>query len=157
MAHRTLPEEGLAVLCSAIKTNEQTAEQAGSAVTQLSQAMRQGFQEIEDVINDFPVATAFSIPATASSWTLDSEETTAYKYYHDVTVEDVTTHDVAIVTISRDSIGSARLCGLCPQNETLAGKIRLRAKSVPTSSIAAEYYVCPGKEESGEESEEETS
>ena len=35
------PQEGLAVLCSAIKTNEQTAEQAGSAVTQLSQAMRQ--------------------------------------------------------------------------------------------------------------------
>ncbi|MBQ8697555.1 MAG: hypothetical protein IJ521_00955 [Schwartzia sp.] len=151
MAHRTLPEEGLAVLCSAIKTNEQTAEQAGSAVTQLSQAMRQGFQEIEDALNDFPTATPFSIPADTSLWTLDSEETTAYKYHHDITVEGVTAYDVAIVTVSRESIGAARLCGLCPQNETLAGKIRLRAKSVPTSSIAAEYYVCPGKEESEEE------
>ncbi|MBQ8699521.1 MAG: hypothetical protein IJ521_11085 [Schwartzia sp.] len=153
MAHRTLPEEGIAVLCSAIKTNEQTAEQAGSAVTQLSQAMRQGFQEIEDALNDFPTATPFSIPANASSWTLDSEEETDYKWHYDVTAEGVTAADVAIVTISRSGMEAARRCGLCPQNETLAGKIRLRAMSVPPSSIAAEYYVCPGKEE--EEQQEE--
>lgn len=150
MAHRTLPDEGLAVLCSAIKTNEQTAEQAGSAVTQLSQAMRQGFQEIEDALNDFPTATPFSIPADTSLWTLDSEEETDYKWHHDVTAEGVTAADVAIVTISRSGMEAARRCGLCPQNETLAGKIRLRAISVPPSSIEAEYYVCPGKEDEQE-------
>lgn len=150
MAHRTLPEEGLAVLCSAIKTNEQTAEQAGSAVTQLSQAMRQGFQEIEDALNDFPTATPFSIPADASLWVLDSNEESDYKWHYDVTVTDVSVVDVAIVTISRSGMESARRCGLCPQNETLAGKIRLRAISVPPSSIEAEYYVCPGKEDEQE-------
>lgn len=150
MAHRTLPEEGLAVLCSAIKTNEQTAEQAGSAVTQLSQAMRQGFQEIEDALNDFPTATPFSIPADASLWVLDSNEESDYKWHYDVTVTDVSVADVAIVTISRSGMESARRCGLCPQNETLAGKIRLRAISVPPSSIEAEYYVCPGKEDEQE-------
>ena len=150
MAHRTLPEDGLAVLCSAIKTNEQTAEQAGSAVTQLSQAMRQGFQEIEDARNDFPAATPFSIPADASLWVLDSNEESDYKWHYDVTVTDVSVADVAIVTISRSGMESARRCGLCPQNETLAGKIRLRAISVPPSSIEAEYYVCPGKEDEQE-------
>lgn len=152
MAHRTIPDEGLAVLCSAIKTNEQTAEQVGSAVTQLSQAMQQGFEEIEEALNDFPTVTQFSIPATASSWTLDSNEESDYKWHYDITVADVTEADVAIVTISRSGIESARRCGLCPQNETLAGKIRLRAISVPPSSIEAEYYVCPGKEDEQEES-----
>ena len=154
--HRTLPREGLAVLCSAITTNETTAENAGTAVVKLSETMKKGFEEIEDALNDFPKATSFSIPAEASAWTKDDEEQSVYKYRYDVTAEGVTAADVAIVTISRSGFSSARLCGLCPQNETLSGKIRLRAKSVPTSSIAAEYYVCPGKEESEEESEEET-
>ena len=151
--HRTLPSEGLAVLCSAIRTNGATAESAGTAVVQLSQAVQQGFEELEAAINDFPLVTAFSIPATASAWVLDSGEESDYKWHYDVTAEGLTAADVAIVTISRSGMEAARRCGLCPQNETLEGKIRLRAMSVPPSSIAAEYYVCPGKEE--EEQQEE--
>lgn len=146
MAKRTLPSEGLAVICDAVKANAAAAESAGTAVTALSQAMAQGFEELEAAINDFPLVTAFSLPVNAEAWTLDNNETSDYKYYHDVTAEGVTVYDVAIVNISRASFQAARLCGLCPQNETLAGAIRIRAKSVPTSAITAEYYVCPGKE-----------
>lgn len=146
MAKRTLPGEGLAVICDAVKANAVAAENAGTAVTALSQAMAQGFAELEAAINDFPLVTAFSIPADSEEWTLDDSETSDYKYYHDVTVADLTAYDIAIVTISRNSFQTARLCGLCQQNETLAGAIRIRARSVPTSNIAAEYYVCPGKE-----------
>ena len=153
MAKRTLPSEGLAVICDAVKANAAAAENAGTAVTALSQAMARGFEELEAAINDFPLVTAFSIPATASAWVLDSNEETDYKWHYDVTAEGVTAADVAIVTISRSGMEAARRCGLCPQNETLEGKIRLRAMSVPPSSIAAEYYVCPGKEE--EEQQEE--
>ena len=153
MAKRTLPSEGLAVICDAVKANAAAAENAGTAVAALSQAMAQGFEELEAAINDFPLVTAFSIPANAESWTLDSNETSEYKYRHDVTAEGVTAADVAIVTISRSGIAAAGICGLCPQNETLTGKIRIRSKFVPTSSIAAEYYVCPGKEEEQEEGE----
>lgn len=151
--HRTLNAEGLAAICSDIKENRAAAASAGTAVATLSEAVQRGFKELTDAINDFPRATPFAIPATASetAWILDNEETSDYKWHYDIAAADVSTADVAIVTVSRSGAEAARRCGLCPQNETLAGKIRIRAMSVPPQSIAAEYYVCPGKEDENEE------
>jgi len=61
-------------------------------------------------------------------------------------VNGVTAHDRATITIAPASIGTAASCKLCPTNETLAGKIRVRSVSVPAKSIAAEYWIEQGKE-----------
>jgi hypothetical protein len=41
---------------------------------------------------------------------------------------------------------AAKACGLCPASQTLAGKIRVRATTVPTAAIVAEYWIENGKE-----------
>ena len=155
--HGAITNEGLAVLCSEIKTNGETADNAGTAVVRLSELMQQGFREVNAALNDFPNVTAFTIPAVAgtTAWGLDNEETSDYKWHFDITDESVTPYDVAIVNVSRVGLNAAKRCGLCKQNETLTGKIRLRAVAVPPESIAAEYYVCPGKEPAAESEKEE--
>ena len=90
-------------------------------------------------------SVAVTIPS--AGWTVDNNETSSYTRYYDIPAAGVTTHDVAIVTIHRSGIAAAQAAGLCPQNETLTGKIRLRTKTAPASAIAAEYCICPGREE----------
>ena len=58
----------------------------------------------------------------------------------------VTARDRAAVAIAPAGIDVAVACGLCPTNETMAGKIRVRAKSVPAAEIAAEFWLMQGKE-----------
>ena len=89
-----------------------------------------------------PIMGTLVIPATesAEAWIEDSGETTAYKYHIDIAA-DVTAQDVAIVSIARAGMAIAIACGMCPQSETLAGKIRLRAKAVPLSQLTAEYVI----------------
>lgn len=145
MSHRALNDNSLAVLCSSIKENRATAANAGEAVVQLSEAMQQGFKEVEDALNDLPSATSFSIPVTG--WTKDTEETSGYPYHYDLTVEGIGAEDFPIVTVAPSGQATARSCGLCPTCESLAGVIRLWAESVPTTSIAAEYWIVDGKAE----------
>ena len=110
---------------------------------------------IEGILNDYPGSEQITIAATSALWTRDSEETTAYKYHYDISDDNVTEDDIAVVTIARNSYSAAGNCGLCPQNETLDGTIRLRAKSIPSSSITAEYFVLKGKQEQEEEEDQE--
>ncbi len=82
------------------------------------------------------------IPVTG--WGTD--ENTSYPYYYDIPVAGITAKDRADITIAPDSIETAITCELCPSNETLTDKIRIRATSIPAKSIAAEYWVTDGKE-----------
>lgn len=69
----------------------------------------------------------------------DEEGTEAsYPFYYDIAAADV--------TISRESLDAATVCGLCPTSETTEGKIRLRAMKAPTEAITAEYWLRSGKE-----------
>lgn len=88
-------------------------------------------------------STAVSIPV--SGWGTDNSIATYPKYY-DIAVSGITAKDRAEITIASGSLDEAKACGLCPTNETLEGKIRLRSSSVPTMSIAVEYRVEKGKE-----------
>lgn len=95
---------------------------------------------INDVLVKTNAVTA-SIPTTG--WNSDS--TTTYPKYYDITVSDVTEKDRADIIIAPGSIGVAKTCVFCPTSETLAGKIRVRAQSIPTAAIAVQYWIEKGK------------
>ncbi len=113
------------------------------SVAGLASMNRAAINELAD--EAFRGTVAVTIPS--GGWTVDNNETSSYTRYYDIPAAGVTTHDVAIVTIHRSGIAAAQAAGLCPQNETLTGKIRLRTKTAPASAIAAEYCICPGREE----------
>lgn len=89
-----------------------------------------------------------SITIPAEGWASEEiDETEAsYPFYYDVAAAGVTAKDSVDVTISRASLDAAVGCGLCPTNETMEGKIRLRAMKAPTKAMAAEYRLRSGKE-----------
>lgn len=121
---------------------EEARAYAGGLVAKLAKTATEAIEELEQVKADKAQSVAITIPATG--WANDSSED--YPHYYDVTAEEVTTNDRAEVTIAPGSMGTAKACGLCPTNETLAGKIRVRAISVPQAEIAAEYWISDGKE-----------
>ena len=110
-------------------------------VAELAEAMTAAVSELAAAKADKAAAVAISIPAVG--WQSDSGD---YPYYYDIVVADATAQDRAAVTIAPASIDVAIACGLCPTNETMAGKIRVRAKSVPAAALAAEYWLTQGKE-----------
>lgn len=154
MALRNLNATELAVICSNIVANRAMATNAGNAVAQLSTTVQQGFNELTAAINDFPVPTNIVIPNTVEQWHYDENETSSYKYHYDIVDETVTAYDMVAITIARQYYQTASDCGLCPENETYNGYIRIRAISIPTSNITAEYYIHPGKEPASSNTEE---
>lgn len=148
-------EIGFAALCSHIKAIKKTAEQSGSAVSDLAGATAASIGEIEGILNekqDASKAVSFTIPAAGwASMEIGEndegmEDTHEYPFYYDLAVAGITAKDRVDVTIAPGSAETATTCGLCPATETLAGKIRLRTAKIPTASIAAEYWLCSGKE-----------
>lgn len=90
---------------------------------------------------DKPEAVSCTIPT--SGWSSDS--TKDYPQYYDIAVTGLTAKDRAEVTLAPSGLDTAVQCGMCQTCETLAGKIRLRAASVPASDIAAEFWIEQGK------------
>lgn len=86
--------------------------------------------------------SAVSVTIPTTGWGSDS--TAIYPKYYDIAVTGATASDRASVDISTASIGTAIACGLCPAAETLAGKIRIRAASVPTAALTANYWIEKG-------------
>lgn len=114
--------------------------QAAGAV---AQAAAEAIEEVLDVVKaDKAEATAITIPATG--WNKGTDA--AYPYYCDIVVEGITANDRAEITIAPGSLDKAKACGLCPTNETLAGKIRVHSIYIPEAAIAAEYWIEDGKE-----------
>lgn len=93
-------------------------------------------------LNDEKAAKAdmktLTIPNTG--WVTDST-VTGYTAYVDVTVSGLTANDVVVVMIAAKSgsvADAACLCGAC---ESMAGKLRIRAKHTPTAALSAVYYI----------------
>ncbi len=148
-------ETGFAALCDHIKAIKQMTEQLGSAVSALAEATAASIGEIEGILNkkqDTGNAVPFAVPA--SGWVFeeingsggDIVDMCKYPYYCDLAVDGVTAKDRADVTIAPGSVETAAACGLCQTTETFTGKIRLRAVSIPSTDIAAEYWIEQGKE-----------
>lgn len=113
---------------------------SNNLVGELANATAEAIEEINDLKSDKVKVVSVSIPITG--WNSDSG---SYPNYYDIAVEGVTENDIAEVTVTLASMDIAVSCGLCPINETLAGKIRIRAKTVPTSEIGVEYVIAKGK------------
>ena len=126
-----------------------TLAQISSTLSQVTDAL--------DALDERLSAAPFQITIPASGWALDAEEATDYKYYTEISVTGIEAWDVAEITLARGSYSTARLCGLCRECETLAGKIRLRAQRIPAAAMAATCEIRPGREPAAEEEEEEES
>lgn len=142
MNWRAFKENGLRALAAKIK---EMADSSMSAVSELG-ADLVGLAEQTgaalDGKQEKAAAVSFTIPV--SGWQQDG--TADYPYYYDLRVSGVTARDRADVAVAPAEIRTAADCGLCPGTETLEGKIRLRAASVPAKSIAAVYWLEQGKE-----------
>lgn len=95
-------------------------------------------------INSIPSGVDISASVTIRTTGWGSDSTAVYPKYYDIAVSGVTEKDWACVDISPAALSTAAACGLCPACETLAGKIRLRAVSVPAESMAANYWIEKG-------------
>lgn len=102
----------------------------------------EALDEMDKAKADKPGAVPVTIPKTG--WAKDSNA--GYPQYYDIAAKGVTANDRAEVTITPGSLAAAKACGLCPTNETLAGKIRIRAASIPAEAITAECWIENGKE-----------
>ena len=112
-------------------------------VAELAQTVTEAMQEMENVKADKQASISITIPTTG--WGVD-EASESYPNYYDITVAGVTAKDRADIAIAPNSMDVAIDCGICPTNETLAGEIRVWARTVPTEAIAAEYRLNQGKE-----------
>ena len=140
---KLLGSVGVPALCGHVKSIRITAEAAAQGVLQLSDALNQSVSEIEVALNDLPSAASISIPS-ASSWQTISPQTSAYKYYYDITVTGIDNSDLPIVVIAPSSLEVASACGFCPTCESFTNKIRVYAKSQPTSNITVSCWVIKG-------------
>ena len=112
-------------------------------VAELAQTVTDAMQEIETVKADKQDSVSITIPTTG--WGID-EASESYPNYCDITVAGVTAKDRVDIAIAPGSMDTAIDCGLCPTNETQAGKIRVWARTVPAGAISAEYRLSQGKE-----------
>lgn len=111
--------------------NAELAETTAAALTEM-QANKQSA----------PLCGSATIPAFG--W--NSDGAAPYSYYYDIAVVGVTDKDYPTVTIALGSLEAARSCGLCPNCESLEGKVRLRAANLPTSAIQLNYWIEKGKD-----------
>lgn len=129
---------------------EKAKSYAGGLVTELARVVTEALEELDSSKADKGSGVAFTIPT--DGWNeVEIDETaedteTSYAYYCDIVVEGITAKDRVDVTVAPAGIELATACGLCPTSESLAGKIRLRAVTQPSASIAAEYWLHSGKE-----------
>lgn len=121
---------------------EEARDYAGGLVAKLAKTATEAIEELEQAKADKAQSVAITIPATG--WASDSGGD--YPHYYDIAAEGVTANDRAAITIAPGSLGTAKTCGLCATNETMAGKIRVRAINIPAEAISAEFWIEDGKE-----------
>lgn len=92
---------------------------------------------VEEGANKYTVkAVDLTIPATG--WSTDN--VAVYSNYIDIAVSGLTADTVVMVNVAPASMATAKAARFA-NAETLAGKLRLRAASVPTVDIAAQYII----------------
>lgn len=129
---KTLLGTGLAALCSHIK-------QCNTVVSELANATADGFDEVDDILRekqDITAAVPFTIPA--DGWGKD--ETYPSYFYYDFPISGLLDTDIVDVTASPESCEVAGAAGFI-STESINGKLRLRAASIPTAAIKAQYHI----------------
>lgn len=142
---------GLPALCSHIKGLK-------NVVGIMAEAFQETMVEIEEAINDFPVASSISI--STEGWTAITPANSKgdYKYYYDITNSAIDSNDLPIVSVAPQSMTISAECGLCSTCESLNGAIRLYATSIPSENMNVSCWIIKGQsaaEKSAGESERE--
>ena len=130
-------------LLSSLAQIKGTADASASAVSGVGEDLAKLSQiTTQELARKQDKAASVAVTIPTSGWGADS--TAKYPNYYDIAASGVTAKDRVSVDLSAAAQGTAVVCGLCPVCETLDGKIRLRAASVPTVAMAANYWIEKG-------------
>ena len=113
------------------------SQKSKDRAAQVADAAAAALDEMDGVKADKTEFVSFSIPATG--WKTDSS-VPGYTNYIDIAISGLTAADYVAVDVVPASSTVARAANFVA-TESRAGILRLRAASVPTASISAQYHI----------------
>ena len=113
------------------------SQKSKDRAAQVADAAAAALDEMDGVKADKTEFVSFSIPATG--WKTDSS-VPGYTNYIDVAISGLTAADYVAVDVAPASSVVARAANFVA-TESRAGILRLRAASVPTAAISAQYHI----------------
>ena len=111
--------------------------QSKNAVANVANAAADAIEEVHGLKADKAKFIPFTIPITG--WNTDTS-VPGYTKYIDITVDGLTAADCIAVDVAPSSSAVARAANFVA-TESRAGILRLRAASVPTAAISAQYHI----------------
>lgn len=113
------------------------SQKSKDRAAQVADAAAAALDEMDGVKADKTEFVSFSIPATG--WKTDSS-VPGYTNYIDIAISGLTAADYVAVDVAPASSVVARAANFVA-TESRAGILRLRAASVPTAAISAQYNI----------------
>lgn len=113
------------------------SQKSKDRAAQVADAAAAALDEMDGVKADKTEFVSFSIPATG--WKTDSS-VPGYTNYIDIAISGLTAADYVAVDVAPSSSAVARAANFVA-TENRAGILRLRAASVPTATISAQYHI----------------
>lgn len=113
------------------------SQKSKDRAAQVADAAAAALDEMDGVKADKTEFVSFSIPATG--WKTDSS-VPGYTNYIDIAISGLTAADYVAVDVVPASSAVARAANFVA-TESSAGILRLRAASVPTAAISAQYHI----------------
>lgn len=113
------------------------SQKSKDRAAQVADAAAAALDEMDGVKADKTEFVSFSIPATG--WKTDSS-VPGYTNYIDIAISGLTAADYVAVDVAPASSAVARAANFVA-TESCAGILRLRAASVPTATISAQYHI----------------
>lgn len=113
------------------------SQKSKDRAAQVADAAAAALDEMDGVKADKTEFVSFSIPATG--WKTDSS-VPGYTNYIDIAISGLTAADYVAVDVAPASSAVARAENFVA-TESRAGILRLRAASVPTATISAQYHI----------------
>lgn len=115
----------------------EVSQKSKDRAAQVADAAAAALDEMDGVKADKTEFVSFSIPATG--WKTDSS-VPGYTNYIDIAISGLTAADYVAVDVAPASSVVARAANFVA-TESRAGILRLRAASVPTAAISAQYHI----------------
>lgn len=113
------------------------SQKSKDRAAQVADAAAAALDEMDGVKADKTEFVSFSIPATG--WKTDSS-VPGYTNYIDIAISGLTAADYVAVDVAPASSAVARAANFVA-TESRGGILRLRAASVPTATISAQYHI----------------
>lgn len=113
------------------------SQKSKDRAAQVADAAAAALDEMDGVKADKTEFVSFSIPATG--WKTDSS-VPGYTNYIDIAISGLTAADYVEVDVAPASSAVARAANFVA-TESRVGILRLRAASVPTATISAQYHI----------------